>query len=355
MIYVVKHCQELMNGTTGNVGQRMRKIKYILAVLFAIVFLMSGCAQKKAGGKRTIKIGLTVWAGSAHAYIAKEKGFFKKNNVDVELVLARNDPEMLESFRNGKLDGILAVVTDVVMINSEGFPAGMVYITDYSGAGDAIVGKPHFKSLRDLKGKKISFQALNSFSHVFVLRALEKSGLKESELFFHDVHGEEVLDALEQGTIDAGHIWEPALSLALKKGYRELMNAGNIPGIITDVLAFNKRLIDERPDDIEQIVNALLEAREFILSNREEALTIMSKAEGMTKDEMAKGIEGVHLLDLSENVQAMRRSEESSSLYVSTKSVADFFLKRGQLSQTINYDEIISPKFIMRLDAKTRR
>ena len=115
--------------------------------------------------KKPVRIGLTVWAGSAHAYIAKEKGIFKKNNVEVELVLEKDDPAMLRSYKNGKLDGMLTVAPDVVILNSEGIPHRIVYITDYSDSGDMIIGKPGLKSLSGLRGKTVSFQGINTFSH----------------------------------------------------------------------------------------------------------------------------------------------------------------------------------------------
>jgi NitT/TauT family transport system substrate-binding protein len=321
-----------------------------LFVLFCTVFfLIAGCTRKTPEVKEPVKIGLTVWAGTAHAYIAKEKGIFKKNNVDVELVLEKDDPTMVESYRKGKLDGILTVIPDVIVLKSEGFPTKIVYVADYSNTGDVIIADPKIRSLSDLKGKKVSFEGINSFSHIFVLQVLEQAGLKETDVLFRDVPAMDVLKELERGTIDAGHTWEPVISRAIKKGYKVLIKAGDIPFIITDILAFSTNVINERPDDVRNIVKSLLEARDYIFSNRDEALRIMAKAEGMSYEEIASGIDGIHMHNLEDNIRIMLKPEDPVSIHNASKKVSEFYLNRGQLSYMPDSSEIVEPSFIMQI------
>jgi len=327
----------------------MRKMICLPAILLAVILLIAGCAQKKTEEKKKIKIGICIWPGYAHAFIAKEKGLFRKNHVDVELVLTKNYADILELYRNGKVDGLFGVYADLFILNSEGISTQVVYVVDYSDTGDVIIGKPKFSSLAELKKGKVSCEGLNTFSHIFVLKALEKSGLKESDIQFEIIPAMDVLTALEKGQIDAGHTWEPVTSQALKKGYKILGKAGDVPGLITDVLAFRAQVIKERPDDIQRIVKALFEARDFVYSKRDEALEMMTRAEGMSREEMEKGIDGIRQPDLKGNIKAMQKSKETTSLYRSGEIITDFYLNRGQLSQVPNLDEIIVPKFVIQL------
>ncbi len=114
-------------------------------------------------------------------------------------------------------------------------------------------------------------------------------------------------------------------------------------------------MIKESPDDIQRIVKSILEARDFIYSNKDEALEIMSRAGGMSKEEMGKGIDGVRRLDLKENIKAMQKSEEMISLYGLGKMIVIFYLNRGQLSQLSDFDEIIEPKFLIELSVKPKQ
>jgi len=55
----------------------------IIAVLFALFFIRQG---EKKEPKGPIKIAASTWPGWSHVFLAKEKGFFQKNNVNVEVI-----------------------------------------------------------------------------------------------------------------------------------------------------------------------------------------------------------------------------------------------------------------------------
>jgi NitT/TauT family transport system substrate-binding protein len=310
--------------------------------------MVAGCT-KGPEAKAPIKIAINVWPGYAHAFIAQEKGYFKKNGVNVELVLGRDYTVNTKRYTNGDVDGIFEVYTEAILQNSEGIPTRVVYVSDYSFTGDVIIGRPELKALADLKAKKFGIEGINTFSHLFVLAVLEKAGIREQDVRFEVVPASGVLDALESGRIDAGHTYEPTKTKALQMGYKILGNAGDVPGVITDVLVFKKSTIKNRPEEIKAVVKAMLEARDFVYAHKEEAIKIMAKSEDMSEDEMLNGVRGVHHLDLKENVKAMQKSDEPSSLFGSGKMITEFYLKRGQLSLLPDLDKIIEPRFVEEL------
>jgi len=304
-----------------------------------------GCAKKPVP-KKPIKISLNVWLGYAYAFLAQDKGFFKKNNVDVELILKQSTPESLELFTNGDVDGCFDILGDIIMINAKGIPAKIACVVDYSDTGDVIIGRPEIKSLAELKGKTISFEGVNTFSHIFVVSVLEKAGLSESDVKFANISAHDVLAALDESSIDAGHTWEPTKTQALKKGYKIFAKAGDFPGLITDVLVFTPLIIKERPDEIRAIIKSLSEARDYLKDNREEAVTIMADKMGMSKEEMTAGVNGLYQPSLKENLEFLT---SPVLLYGSVKTIMDFYLKRGQFSRIIEADEIVEPRFIKEL------
>jgi NitT/TauT family transport system substrate-binding protein len=330
--------------------KNMRKEIWIAIVLIGILIIAGSfywnSQSKDSMNETPVKIAVNQWPGFAHVFIAEEKGFFEKNNVKVELVFGIEYSKAQERYINGEADGVIEAFSDTIFHNSEGIKTSVVYIADYSDEGDAIIGKSSLNSLADLKGKKVGVDEINGFSHIFVLASLEKVGLKESEIQIENVPAQQVLDALESGKIDAGHTWEPIKSAALAKGYKQLGKAGDIPGIITDVLVFNDKIIEERPEDIQAIVKSILEAKEFLDKNPEEAIKIMAEKEEMSEEEMNSGLKGVHQLNLNENIEAMKKSEETTSLYASGKIIADFYIERGQLSSMPDFDSIIEPRFV---------
>ena len=135
----------------------------------------------------------------------------------------------------------------------------------------------------------------------------------------------------------------------MAKGYKILSQAGDIPGIITDILSFNTQVIEKRPQEVQAVVKALLEAHAFVVAHKEEAIVIMAKAGGMSNAEMSRGWDGVFHLDISSNIEAMTSSKAPSSLYGSGKFIIQYLLSRGQLRQIPNLAEMIDARFVKAL------
>ena len=338
----------------------MSKTRYVLVLLIGIVFMfVSGCAQEQVEEKKPIKIGVDVFPGWGHVFIAREKGFFEKNGVDVEIVLNEDYLNIQDQFAKNQLDGAFMVYTDAIYAHGYGTDARVVYISDHSISGDVIAAKPELTTVKDLEGKTISVEGINSFSHVFVLSVLEKHGLKEGDFFIKNVGAQEVVAALDRGEIDAGHTYGQSMVIAKEKGYAYLAFAGDVPGMITDILVFHEQIIKQRPDDIQAIVKSLFEAQRFQEANRAEALEIISKATNHTPEEVSVGIDAVKYLNEEENAYAMyeeieEEGEEVYSLIESGKIIADFYLKRGQLSSIPNFNDIIEPRFVKELAAESQ-
>ncbi|MGG6460294.1 MAG: DUF72 domain-containing protein [Candidatus Eiseniibacteriota bacterium] len=164
---------------------------------------------------------------------------------------------------------------------------------DFSNTGDVIIGKGNNKTLADEKGKKISVEGINSFSHLFVLKALNKVGLDEGDGEIANVPAQNVTQELDKGTIAAGHIYQPYTSEALKKGYKILFSAGEIPGAITDVIVFRTNVIRERPHDVQAIIKSIIEAQKYYDDNKEESLRIMSNKSGIEIQAIKNGLDSV--------------------------------------------------------------
>jgi NitT/TauT family transport system substrate-binding protein len=305
-----------------------------------------GCAKAPAP-KPPLKIALDIWPGYAYVFVAQEKGFFKQNGVAVDFILKRDYLDVKQLYLDGAVDAFCGPYADALYIDSESVPTKVVWAFDYSTSGDAIVGKAEYGSLKDLKGKRIGFEGINSFSQFFVLRALQQiGGLSESDVYFQNVGAQSVPAALDANIVDAAHTYPPALEVALQKGYKVLAKAGDMPGTITDVLAFTEQAIQRRPGDIQAVVRSIAQAREFLSVNKEEAVAIMAAAESSDVLPMAASLNGAQLLTLEENYIAMTRQDSPASLYRLGKEIASFYLDRGQLSAVPDISEILDPRFL---------
>jgi len=299
-----------------------------------------------------IKLGVKVWAPDFFSYLAQEKGFFEKNKVNLELTLVQDYQQILNNYSNGDFDGMIPVYSDLIYQNSQGIDSKVVYAVDLSNTGDVIIGNLNNSitnaTLGDVKGKIISVEGINSFSHLFVLKALEKVGLGEGDVGIAPVPVQNVTQELEKGTIVAGHIYQPYTTEALKKGYKILFAAGTIPGVITDVLAFRSDIIEQRPQEIQGIIKSIIEAQTYYENNKEESLKIMANRSGIGVQEIKNGLESVTLPSLKENVFDLMdsKSNKPTSLYTSGKYISEFFLNRGQMDGYPDISQIVDSDFV---------
>ena len=318
----------------------------IFNILILLLLSNSYTIVNAQNTKIPIKLGITLWVPNFLAYIAQEKGYFKKNNVEVNMTLLQNYGNVVNNYSNGEFDGIFTVYSDAIIQHSTGIDTKVVYNVDSSFKADAIVGKGN--NLSDVKGKKIGVDGINSFSHFFVLKSLENAGLEEGDVQFVNVPAQNTSQALQKDQIYAGHTYAPFLSDALKKGYKILSTGATIPGIITNVMAFHSSIVEQRPQDIQNIIRSMDEAKADYDKNKDQDIAIMSLKSGLSKAAIIEGMENAKIFDLNYNHQTSmnKNSNQTSSLYVSGNYIAKFYAERGVISEYPNIDEIVDSKFV---------
>jgi|GEM_PF-746437 NitT/TauT family transport system substrate-binding protein len=288
------------------------------------------------------------WVGYVPIILAVDR-FFKENNVKVELIQPENQTTTEESFLNGSVDGLCSIFTTTIFQNSEGVNSRLVWVLDYSGTGDVILG-PKNMTVKDLKGKKIGVEGLNTYSHIFVLQTLAKAGLFEKDVQFVNIATQDMVKALNAKRIDAGHTFGPAKIAGMRGGYDILATAEDAPAIIADVLLFNSKVVETRPEAVEAVVKSINQGKEYFDRNREHAYVLLSDFYNMTTEEVQDGFEGIQVLGLEDNIKAMNRSSSNvrnfTTLYESGNIIANYLLEKGQIRQIPNFDDIIDPKFI---------
>jgi len=197
--------------------------------------------------------------------------------------------------------------------------------------------------LSELRGKTLSFEGFNTFSHLFVVMMLEQAGIHEGEFKAVNLESTQVLTALKSGEIDAGHIYEPYSSRAIAQGFKILAKAGDIPNIITDVLILQAEVVKNHPQAVQGVVNALVEARNWLETHPKEAFTLMARAAGTSIAEMETGFKTLHALNLTDNLEAFK---PGGTLFTIGQRSIDFYEQKGQLRQKVSLKEIINDQFV---------
>ncbi len=311
-------------------------------LLFGLLLVgLTSCSPLPPPLKIAVLLG---WPTYEVIFIAQEQGLFAKYGVSVTPVPVAEYMSGLKLYKENKVEAAFMVIPDAITIAAEGVPTRFVYATDYSEEGDVIVGQPTLKSLNDLQGKKISFEGFNSFSHLLVLKLMEKAGLQEDDFQVANVDNIRVLEALDTGKIEAGHVYGAVITEALAKGYKILGTVGDVYHLMIEGLVVNAEVVKTRRTEVQGVVKALTEAMDWWQRFPEAGFRIIAKYDGTSKpEELATIVKGVHILTLAENRDAFK---PNGSLFKGGQEITEFFLQRGTLFKPLELNTIFDDQFV---------
>lgn len=337
----------------------MRKITlWMICLLLVCTVAISGCggtqqvaggatpASGTGGGSAPVKLALSPWPGWFFWYLVKEKGFFEKNGVNVELVWFPVYSDSLSALATGKVDANSQTLSDTLAPVSKGIPLKAVLVNDNSFGGDGIVVKPGIQSLQDLKGRTVATE-LGTVDHLLMLTALGKSGLKEKDVNYVNMTVNDAGPAFIAGNLDAAVLWEPFLSKSIKEGKGKLLfSSKETPGLIPDLLVFKGEFTKTRPDDVNKILNAWFDAVEYWKNNPEESLKIMAKAAETPVDEYKSGVDSVKIFSIEDNLKAFQKSEDYTSLHFTGQKTGEFLKSLDMLTSVPKLDSVLDSSFL---------
>ncbi|WP_292637423.1 ABC transporter substrate-binding protein, partial [Mesorhizobium sp.] len=106
--------------------------RLVLAIALVAATATAACAD-------TVKLGLQPWLGYGPLWVAKEKGFFEKNGVDVALTTFNWDQDMTAALASGNLDVIAGATNGMISNFNRGVDQKGFLVMDVSFEADAVL------------------------------------------------------------------------------------------------------------------------------------------------------------------------------------------------------------------------
>ncbi|MEA3193216.1 MAG: hypothetical protein QOD26_1549 [Betaproteobacteria bacterium] len=209
-------------------------------------------------------------------WAAARQGFFEQNGVSVELTLTPSSTFQMQGLAEGRFD-IAMTAFDNVVAYQEG--QGEAKIPDnpdlfaFMGSDNgflSVLGGKGVKSFADLKGKKLSVDAMTT-GFAFVLRELlAKSGIAESDVTFERAGGVvERFQALMKGAHAATMVLTPFDLIGAAQGCTQLARAGEHLGAYLGVVGAARRSwAKENEKALAGFVRAYRDGVAFLYENR---------------------------------------------------------------------------------------
>jgi ABC-type nitrate/sulfonate/bicarbonate transport system substrate-binding protein len=259
----------------------------ILLQLLSIVFLIAIQSFSVFGQSRSkVIIGYASMSSVATTlWVAQDKGFFAKNNIDVQTVFIPGSPTLVASLNTGDLQFGYTGGTATLGAAVGGLDVKLLAAFSNYVQNDLVV-RPEIKTPADLKGKRIGVTSIGGTGWMAAMLALEQVGLNpERDKILLAAFGDQrvITQALETGTIQ-GAALAGVFSQRLKRtGYNFVGEVEKIPLVGTAVVVKGDYLAGHQMI-ARNTLRALIEGHGFILNpaNKTAVIEIMTKKLGIT-------------------------------------------------------------------------
>jgi NitT/TauT family transport system substrate-binding protein len=261
-------------------------LRAVAAALLCAVAIAS-CSKKEEAAeapKPTYTIGWSIYAGWMPWPYADQAGIVKKwsdkYGVDIKIVQINDYVESLNQYTAGKLDGVTAANMDALTIPAAGGKdTSVIIVGDYSNGNDGVILKNGTK-LSQIKGRPVNLVEL-SVSHYLLARALEKAGLKSTDVKTVNTSDADIVAAYSAADTKALVTWNPQLSEVKKlPGATEVFSSAEIPGEILDTLIVDTAKLKENPNLGKALAGIWYETTALMKANDLAAIEGMAKLSG---------------------------------------------------------------------------
>lgn len=261
----------------------------LLVVIVSLVFGLAGGAfgQGRTPTKlRVVHVPVLIFAP---LYVAIEKGYFAQQGLEVELITTPGGVSSFAVLAGGNAEivvgGLGAALFNAAARGLDFKVVGPVHMEKPPVSTPLVVSKRAYdsgeiRSIRDLRGKRVSVNVLGSATEFWANAALLKGGLSLADVQLVAVNFPDVPAALANGAIAAGLLGEPLATLAEDQGQIVRLSEDFINGVQVTALYYSGAFMRSQPAAANGFMVAWLQACRYLYGDgykRDDVAAIVEK------------------------------------------------------------------------------
>lgn len=322
---------------SANVDKQTALRRFVSAIVIGVVAIVCGAAN---AADPNVKIFSGTDEHWVPLQVAKAKGYFAAEGLDVEVTVFTTGAAATEAFRAGRGDFISAGDLPSAAMWKGGAVVGLAPMssdTDIFG----IVGKKEINLPKDLRGRKVA-TALGSTGEFLLYRYLASGGVSPSEVNIVGLAPPEMVISLVRGDIDAFAWLAPFTTRAISTG-KDIKLITSAKGLANNRIILNvtKTFHDQHPNLVQKVLKAVHQGIEFTRSNPEEATKIWAAA---VQGDPTRSIPVVTLIHYGMTLD--------DGFVADMNELAKFMVQKGALKAPINWTADFDVSSLQKLDPK---
>jgi ABC-type nitrate/sulfonate/bicarbonate transport system substrate-binding protein len=326
----------------------LKPAKLMIATLVSFMTLF-GVPRANAQKLPQVRIALsTPTPHMAPLYVGRDKKFYEKYGLDVQLLLVNSGSLVAQMFAAGELQMTANAPASLISLAASGqklsFFLGLSNTSPFT-----MVTQTNIRRAEDLKGKKIGTARFGGSSHISALIALEHLHLdlkRDRIVLIQTGVDPDRMAALESKAIDAAMLQRVATKIMVGKGYAPLLNMvqAKIPyqntGVTVkrDYAAANAKIMDA-------FTRATIEAYGYIF-NKENKQAV--------KEVLARNLRLANL-DAAEDFYVEAQEELDRKPYPTLegfKVVIKYVAEQNPKAAAVKAEEIVDTSWLKQLDSE---
>ncbi len=262
------------------------KIVLVLCVGFILSLFLAGSGIAKE--LIPMKVSYIPIMDCQQLYVAWEKGYFEEEGLKVEGQITQGGAVSQTLVESGSVDMGWTAVVPLSQAYLKGFDFTFIAAGAFFGsanrkaAGILVKKDSPIQSVKDLAGKKIAVNALQSVNHLAVLAIADFHGVDLKTLKFVEVPMPSQAAAVKEGAVDACHNVEPFISASEAEGTTRFLYGPFYPPEIADRAMIatwfaKKSSLEKNKDKLTRFLKAVTKATDFINKNPDQVIPIVAK------------------------------------------------------------------------------
>jgi len=163
-------------------------------------------------------------------FVGKEKGFYERNGIALDLVFTGSSPAATQALTGGSLN-VTAASTDAAFTAQQKVPEMRQIFSLLGKLPYSLVVTPEITRVEDLRGKVTGGSSAKTGDAYILRSVLDAYGLKDGRDYTLVVAGPSGAraEAMQRGVLQGTPLFEPQVSFLKDKGMVELLRADAIP------------------------------------------------------------------------------------------------------------------------------
>ncbi|OFZ88310.1 MAG: hypothetical protein A2V78_00595 [Betaproteobacteria bacterium RBG_16_64_18] len=263
----------------------------MLAVAATVAGLgLAGALAQPASAQEKIKLIWLPFSESLGAVIAEQKGFFKAEGIELETTKVPGAALALPILQAGRADIILSNTVSTLQALEQGMdatllaPSAVVRRQPPDSTTAIMVLKGTAKSPRDLAGKRIAVNVVNSTAWLYAVGLLDKYGVSRDQVRFVEIGFPNMNAPLLNKQVDAISQVEPFNTILMGTGKVEVIGWSYVEtqpnADVTQYIALTS-WVREHHDLAVKFARAVIKGSKVANSNEAETREINQKFTGL--------------------------------------------------------------------------